>query len=140
MSTESEQSAEAEEGPFRTVPTRAAFIGGLVLLIVGLLAAKVPLCPFAITTHHPCPGCGLTRASLAILRGDFATGFAIHPFAFLATPLLGFIAAVTAWNYVRLGRLKMPWVSSWIFGVLFVGMVSLWVARFFGVHGGPVPV
>ncbi|HEY5561481.1 MAG TPA: DUF2752 domain-containing protein [Clostridiaceae bacterium] len=36
----------------------------------------------------PCPGCGLTRATLAFLRLDFKTAFHYHPLFWLATPVL----------------------------------------------------
>jgi len=36
----------------------------------------------------PCPGCGLTRATLAFLRFDFKAAFSYHPLFWLATPFL----------------------------------------------------
>ncbi|MBV9928935.1 MAG: DUF2752 domain-containing protein [Acidobacteria bacterium] len=38
-------------------------------------------CPLKSATGIPCPGCGLTRASVALLRGDFASGLRAHAFA-----------------------------------------------------------
>lgn len=37
--------------------------------------------------HIPCPGCGMTRACLALLRGQIATAFSYH-FMFPTLPLL----------------------------------------------------
>jgi len=52
-------------------------------------------CPFATMTGLPCPGCGMTRAFLAMLRGDWATVLLFHPFApFFA--LVGLICSVVA--------------------------------------------
>lgn len=41
------------------------------------------LCPFALLTGTACPGCGLTRAGGALLRGDFSGAFAYHPLVFV---------------------------------------------------------
>lgn len=38
-------------------------------------------CPFKSALGIPCPGCGLTRASIALLRGEFAAAFGAHAFA-----------------------------------------------------------
>lgn len=49
-------------------------------------------CPFHSLFHLPCPGCGMTRAALAIFQGDLAGVLRWHPF----TPyfiLLGFLCS-----------------------------------------------
>ncbi len=38
-------------------------------------------CVFAEITGLPCPGCGLTRATVALVHGDWRTSWAYHPFA-----------------------------------------------------------
>lgn len=120
----------------------------LGMVAVGLtvaFASKIPLCPFAIVTRHPCPGCGLTRATFAALRGDFHEAVHFHPLVFLVTPLITVMFTYNAIQYVRRGqwfaseKLKGPWVDAgWI--LLGVTMIALWIARFFGAFGGPVPV
>lgn len=52
-----------------------------------LLAALGHGCPIRWLTGIPCPGCGLSRAYLALLRGDLAGAFAFHPL-FWAVPVL----------------------------------------------------
>lgn len=61
--------------------------GGVAAALVALspfatrLAAALPACPFKSLTGLPCPGCGATRAALALSRLDVATAFAVSPLA-----------------------------------------------------------
>lgn len=111
----------------------------------GAVALRIPLCPFALLTRQPCPGCGLTRATLALLGGHVHEAIHLHPLVFIVTPVIGVAFTYNALAYVRRGewfaseRLGGRWITrAWI--VLGVAMVTLWLARFFGALGGPVPV
>lgn len=37
------------------------------------------ICPAALITGFPCPGCGITRAAFCILCGDFVSAWQINP-------------------------------------------------------------
>jgi hypothetical protein len=56
---------------------------GAGALHLGLSLAGLPAwtCPILAVTGFPCPGCGLTRASMELMRGDFASSFHTHAFA-----------------------------------------------------------
>jgi hypothetical protein len=73
-------------------------IFGAGALHLGLSLAGLPAwnCPIRAVTGLPCPGCGLTRATMQFVRGDFAGSFQTHAFApiFLFTLLLMGIALV----------------------------------------------
>lgn len=56
-----------------------------------------PPCLFRTATGWACPGCGLTRATHALLHGDVARAFAFNPWSFGTVPL--------ALAYVALPRL-----------------------------------
>jgi hypothetical protein len=112
-------------------------------LALGLLDFSI--CPFANLTGHPCPGCGLTRAALALARLDVATAVRLHPLAPLLVPLVAALALDAARRYVlgtatgglpALGRRG----NAWFFGILSAGVLAVWLARAFGFLGGPAEV
>lgn len=112
-----------------------------VLLLVGaavLFAAwwKVPLCPFAMAFGIPCPGCGLSRAAFALLRGDVHAALAVHPLSPIALP-----AALALALHVTSARPTVPSRERAVVAlsaVLLVLLVAVWLARFAGAFGGPV--
>lgn len=112
-----------------------------------IVLARLPFCPLAAVAGIPCPGCGLTRATLALAHGDLRQALALHPLVFVLAPL--FVAAVSsaALNYVRGPGPRNPpnpWFASrsasLLGTALLVATLGVWGARFFGYFGGPVPV
>lgn len=55
-------------------------IGIYMIFMSGLL--QVSVCPFRGITGLPCPACGLTRAGLLFLSGNFKDAFLVHPFIY----------------------------------------------------------
>jgi Protein of unknown function (DUF2752) len=87
----------------------------------------------------------MTRATIALLHGHLAEAVHFHPLAPVVVPLLGAFALHGAWRYVRDGawpmtsgkglvRLAAAGVALWVL------LVAVWIARFFGAFGGPVAV
>lgn len=116
-----------------------------LLVLGGLFLLDFPLCPSRWLFGAPCPGCGLTRATVALLTGDFSQAMVFHPLVPLLTPIVVWMVFRTALvsagvlrsdSYDPLARLpKWFWV-----GVLLL-LVGVWVARLLGALGGhPDPV
>ncbi|MEY3472821.1 MAG: hypothetical protein RLY22_324 [Actinomycetota bacterium] len=66
--------------------TKPALFTGLAAAGLGYLLLvpnefKIP-CVFNYATGLQCPGCGLTRASLAILRGDIQAAYSFNQLVF----------------------------------------------------------
>jgi hypothetical protein len=105
----------------------------------------VPLCPFALVTRHPCPGCGLTRAALALAIGRVDEALRLHPLSIVLVPAVGGALAYNALVYVREGRftaaasLQGRFATALAVALGLAGL-AVWIARFFGAFGGPVPV
>lgn len=122
---------------------------GLYLLaysaVFALLATKSLPCAFARLTHLPCPGCGSTRSVLALVSGNLDGFLHGNPFGVPMAMIAGALALDSLRSVflygdfkgmdMRLGKLLMR-------GVLVVAVLecALWIARFFGAFGGPVPV
>jgi len=62
--------------------TRVLIRHALIFTALALYAA-FGKCPLFALFHIPCPMCGITRAGLAFVRGDFGAAFALHPLLLL---------------------------------------------------------
>lgn len=89
-------------------------IGGAVLVGLGMAYTVLILvigrgldCPFWKLTGLLCPGCGVTRMCLALLRLDVAAAWRANAALLLALPVLLLLAARMAVLYVRTGQ-KLP--------------------------------
>ena len=129
-----------------------------IILLLGLPFAagpifELPLCPSASLFSVPCPGCGLTRATVALLHGDVLAAWSLHPLVFLLSPVYFGLLGLIAYSYVRgsppailqgagiSGRSFLLGRSvSILAGLTLTLAFAVWIARFFGAFGGPVPV
>ena len=61
-----------------------------VLTVYVLLTwwAETSICPIRAMTGLPCPGCGLTTAATALLRGDILTALQSNAMIFIVPPVL----------------------------------------------------
>ena len=137
--------APAAPGTGTTAWGRALHLGLVAAGLAAAVALRLPLCPFALVTRHPCPGCGMTRASLALATGHVREAIGIHPLVIPVAPLAALVVLAAAYNYVRHGRFASVafthrrWATPAAI-LLGAAMTALWIARFFGAFGGPVPV
>ncbi len=74
-------------------PTAAMAIAGALVVTAGGDDGIV-LCPFRRCTGGYCPGCGATRATHQLLRGDLGASWSHHPWVVLAAVQAAVIAVV----------------------------------------------
>lgn len=94
----------------------AAIVAGVSLLGHGL-------CPSRELLGLPCPGCGLTRSILLILRGRFAESWQLQPFGY-AWLALAMVFILDRYVFETRQRLWMGLLT-----VICIGMVALYGYR-----------
>ena len=86
----------------------AALVGlGVAYTVLILVIGRGLYCPVWKLTGLLCPGCGVTRMCLALLRLDMAAAWRANAALLLALPVLLLLAARMAVRYVRTGQ-KLP--------------------------------
>lgn len=87
-------------------------------------------CPFLNATGWQCPLCGLTRGTVAVVRGRWSDAVSLNPYSFLviAAVALGLAAAFSPWVAQRVRRIPRGavMVVSTLFGL---SLAVFFVAR-----------
>jgi hypothetical protein len=133
--------AGAATGPSKG---RRLFDAALPLLVlIAFAVIPLPTCPSRLFVGLPCPGCGLTRATLALLRFDLEAMWRFHPLAPIMTPVVGWaltkpVLEELGWIPKHRVFLRVPNV---VWGALVLAFFGLYVARLAGFFGGtPDPI
>lgn len=96
----------------------------LYVLIIYLFLTLLHIgCPIKFITGISCPGCGMTRAALAVLQLHFLTAFYYHPL-FILTPFMLLLFVMEA--YLRPIVLRTAWILV-ILSFLTVYMIRLFI-------------
>ncbi len=90
-------------------------------------------CPFLILTGLPCPGCGLTRAGLYLLRGRIDRAAYSNPSIFL---ILAFGLYCAYFRYIKGTPVRGVRVAI---GILVTGMLGIYVVRMYLHFPGQAP-
>ena len=97
----------------------AAALGVLYLIWLHRTGIAIP-CPFRMLTGKLCPGCGITRMIVFMLRMNFKGAFRANPFLFVTLPYL--VAQLIYAEYMRVHGRKLP---AWDNAVLVVYLIAL---------------
>ncbi|MGX6602033.1 DUF2752 domain-containing protein [Micromonosporaceae bacterium Da 78-11] len=81
-------------------------------------------CPLRTLTGVPCPGCGLTTAAVALVRGDFGLAFAANPMIFGLAALALAVGPLVVFRATGVLGPPRPWPfarrrwTGWLTGLL----------------------
>jgi hypothetical protein len=125
---------------------RALAVAGIWAVALLPAALGWQRCTFATLVHRPCPGCGMTRAMHLLLAGHVESSLRMHPFAlpvlgvwllFMASTVYATWTADTPLAFYK-GRFGRSALAAMV--VVYAATLALWILRWFGLFGGPVPV
>lgn len=108
---------------FQILRTHLAMAAGVLAYLL-----LVRVCPVQWLFGVPCPGCGMTRAHLALLRLDFAQAWYYHPLVFVTLPAVLYLAHQDAWNLPggrRARRILLAALCAAFLGVYLVRLFLL---------------
>jgi hypothetical protein len=103
-------------------------------------------CGWAALLHIPCPGCGMTRAIKLLAAGRLEASLRMHALAVPALAVGLSFAVATAWTTYERGTplffFKMRFGRATLASamVVYAAALVLWVLRWVGFFGGPVPL
>jgi hypothetical protein len=138
--------ASGGEPSARARALRAAATAGVWALGALPVVLGWQRCTFAMLLHLPCPGCGMTRAMKLLSAGQLAASLRMHPLAlpvvvawvlFVSSTVYASWALGTPVSFYkgRFGRVAIAAITG-VYGAV----VVLWLLRWLGYFGGPVPV
>lgn len=91
-------------------------------------------CPMVIVTGLPCPGCGMTRAALFFMTGQFARGIRANPSILLWT---AFACYMFVQRYIRGRRVRE---AQYLVGAIAAAMIIIYVYRMAAVFPNRAPM
>ena len=108
----------------------------LAILLYFLIAKFIlhTICPMVWLTGLPCPACGMTRAGVALLTGQFAKAWQIHPFIYV------FVVVFALWFVSRYVLQKsVSWMRPLVI-ICLILLIAFYVYRMIRFFPGEPPM
>lgn len=103
-------------------------------LVVTMSGVQGWQCPVYSTVGIPGPGCGLSTATVSLIRGDWRTALSIHAFAPLLVIAIISMAVLSLlprrFYRIAVKRLAVLESRSGLTGLLLTGFIGYWGLRF----------
>lgn len=107
-------------------------LGLIILLLYLIIGSKFHIfieCPIYKHFHVYCPGCGLTRMLLSILKLDLYQAFRYNPLVFIMTPFIIFFAVEKMYSEYKNKKSIYKSVPNYIWYVVIVILIVYAVLR-----------
>ena len=105
-----------------------AAIGGIYLLVILLTPLRIP-CPIRFLTGFQCPGCGVTRMVLDLLKLDVRQAFRDNAFVLLILPVLVPWGIYRTKKYIEEDSQGYSIFELILLGILLAGAVLFGIIR-----------
>lgn len=103
---------------------------GLFVMYTGI---GIP-CIFKLITGYECPGCGVSRMCMSLMKLDFKAAYNYNKVLFILSPFLILLFALNLYRYIRYNDSKMTKVQSTILYIA-IALLLLWgIARNIPLH------
>jgi len=113
----------------------ALVVAGTAGVQIALVSLSLPgwVCPFFRVTGIPCPGCGLTRAVILLLKGDVQGSLRFHAFApillLTAVSLILFLVLPRSITQPTIAKVELLEQRTGFTVIILVGLILYWLAR-----------
>ena len=113
----------------------ALVVAGTAGVQIALVSLSLPgwECPFFRVTGIPCPGCGLTRAVILLLKGDVSGSLRFHAFApillLTAVSLILFLILPRSITQPAITKVELLEQRTGFTVIILVGLILYWLAR-----------
>ena len=94
----------------------------ILLNITGWLEAHQLPCMFKSITHFDCPGCGIQRSFVLLLKGDFAGSMVMYP-ALIPILLLLLLLPIHLIKNIKNGAAILKYVSLFCTALIMVSYI-----------------
>ena len=107
-----------------SVKIAVAILTGLLYFVVtSILGYGIP-CPIRLITRLQCPGCGISRMLISMIKLNFTAAFEYHPVLFASLPFLAVIFGDMLWRYIYHGKCELrKWENIVIIAIIVCLMI-----------------
>lgn len=115
------------EAARRVIKSYRTPILAIVIFLIVSITLTESTCVLRTITGIPCPGCGLTRATLSILRLNFSVAFRYNPMVFVIWPVAFFLL----YKYLRSREYRKSFTKKYtpLFVTIGVCMILVYIVR-----------
>lgn len=123
-------SEEQKKRLFQVVkPVVQVLLAGIIYVIFIKLTGWAIPCPIKLVTGKFCPGCGISRMLLAMLRLDFKGAYYANRLLFFLLPVILVYALIKAIHFIKTGKNEQRLPEHIAILIITILTIIFWVLR-----------